>query len=208
MLLFIVGLFCFLVVIGFFVTGNPFKFAAGSLIALVGTGFALLIVIVLWSMTSPCTAPFSDHNNSYCQKQVIQPSTTSSVLPSNPLYTVGGTAQTATANHTGVLPTIVGSCDLTTVSQVGTRLMDGTTNAPIPGTGSAIWYADKGYQVSYEQVPGIDSSQVGDEVKLCLVSVPSDCPPGDDRGKVYSATNVRTGATWQEQDAEHSCGGA
>ena len=108
----------------------------------------------------------------------------------------------------GVLPTKVGQCDFTTVSQIGTRLMDGTTNQPIPGTGSAIWFADGGYQVSYDDIPGVDSSQVGDHVELCLVSLPTDCPPGDDRGKVYSAINQRTQQQWTAQDSEHSCGGA
>jgi len=38
--------------------------------------------------------------------------------------------------------------------------------------------------------------------------VPSDCPKGDDRGKVYSAVNKRTGQGWSLPDAEHMCGGA
>ena len=105
------------------------------------------------------------------------------------------------ANASGV-PVHVGDCVQTSVQQVGTRL-EGT-----PGSGSAIGYANGLSQVSYDQVPGIDSSRPGDPVKLCLVSLPSDCPPGDDRGKVYGGTNLRTGQTWQEADSEHSCGGA
>jgi hypothetical protein len=101
-----------------------------------------------------------------------------------------------------VLPTQVGQCTQTTVKTVGTRL-DGT-----PGSGSAIEYADGGSQVSYDQAPGIDDSQAGDAVKLCLVSIPQGCPAGDDRGKVYAGTNLRTGETWSEADSEHSCGGA
>jgi hypothetical protein len=101
-----------------------------------------------------------------------------------------------------VLPSEVGSCTETTVKTVGPRL-EGT-----PGSGSAIEYADGGTQVSYDQVPGIDNSRVGDSVKLCLVSLPQDCPAGDDRGKVYAATNLRTGETWSQPDSEHSCGGA
>jgi hypothetical protein len=101
-----------------------------------------------------------------------------------------------------VLPTQVGQCTQTTVKTVGTRL-DNT-----PGSGSAIGYANGGTQVSYDQVPGIDDSQAGDSVKLCLLSLPQDCPAGDDRGKVYAATNLRTGETWSEPDSEHSCGGA
>jgi hypothetical protein len=100
------------------------------------------------------------------------------------------------------LPTEVGQCAQTIVKTVGTRL-DGT-----PGSGSAIEYADGGSQVSYDQVPGIDDSRPGDPIKLCLVSAPQGCPAGDDRGKVYAGTNLRTGETWSEADSEHSCGGA
>lgn len=101
-----------------------------------------------------------------------------------------------------VLPTAVGQCAQTTVKEVSTRLED------TPGSGSAISYSNGGGQVSYDQVPGIDHSQAGDPIKLCLVSLPQDCPPGDDRGKTYAATNQRTGETWTEADSEHSCGGA
>jgi hypothetical protein len=109
---------------------------------------------------------------------------------------------------TGILPTVVGQCDGTTNTQIGTRLTDGSTGNPIPGTGSAIWYADGGYQVSYDTVQGIADSQIGDHVNLCLVSIPTNCPIGDNRGRVYQATNLRTGENWEASDAEHSCGGA
>jgi hypothetical protein len=49
---------------------------------------------------------------------------------------------------------------------------------------------------------------VGDKVELCLVALPEDCPPGDDRGKLYAATNERTGESWEMLDAVHMCGGA
>jgi hypothetical protein len=99
------------------------------------------------------------------------------------------------------LPTEVGECSETTIEDIGYRLGD-------PDSGSAISYANGGGQVSYDTIPEIHRSRVGDEVKLCLVSVPEDCPPGDDRGKVYSATNLRTGESWEAPDSQHSCGGA
>jgi len=99
-------------------------------------------------------------------------------------------------------PTAVGQCAQTTVQEVGTRLEN------TPGSGSAISYANGINQVSYDQVPGIDASQPGDAIKLCLASLPQNCPPGDDRGKTYTATNLRTGQTWTEADSEHMCGGA
>ena len=39
-------------------------------------------------------------------------------------------------------------------------------------------------------------------------SVPENCPPGDDRGKIYKATNLRTNESWEAPDSQHSCGGA
>jgi hypothetical protein len=105
------------------------------------------------------------------------------------------------------LPTTVGQCSKTNVSKIGTRLTDGTTHQNIIGSGSAINYTNGGYQVSYDTIQGIEDSNVGDEVNLCLVSIPTGCPAGDYRGRVYSAANLRTNETWQAPDSEHSCGG-
>lgn len=106
------------------------------------------------------------------------------------------------------LPTAVGECSTTTVSKIGTRLTEGVNGPDIPGSGSLIFYADGGSQVSYDTIPAIERSQVGDKVLLCLVSIPTSCPPGDDRGRVYNAKNIRTGETWRLPDSQHSCGGA
>lgn len=99
------------------------------------------------------------------------------------------------------LPTEIGACSETTIEDIGYRLGD-------PDSGSAISYANGGGQVSYDTIPEIHRSRVGDPVRPCLVSIPEDCPPGDDRGKVYSATNLRTGESWEAPDSQHSCGGA
>jgi len=99
------------------------------------------------------------------------------------------------------LPTEIGACSETTIEDIGYRLGD-------PDSGSAISYANGGGQVSYDTIPEIHRSRVGDPVRLCLVSIPEDCPPGDDRGKVYSATNLRTGESSEAPDSQHSCGGA
>jgi hypothetical protein len=106
------------------------------------------------------------------------------------------------------LPTKVGQCVDTTIKSVGNRLEDGATNKPMPGSGSAISFANGGYQVSYEQVAAVDSSRPGDPVRMCLASIPQGCPPGDDRGREYKTTNLRTHRSWNLPDAEHSCGGA
>ena len=96
----------------------------------------------------------------------------------------------------------VGACIDATVASVGSRL------DAMPNSGSAILYTNSMSQVSYDAVPGIDHSKTGDTVHLCLTSAPHGCPAGDDRGKVYAATNQRTGETWSAPDSEHACGGA
>ena len=106
------------------------------------------------------------------------------------------------------LPMQVGQCVETRVVKVETRLEDGATHEPMQGSGSAIRFANGGYQVSYDQVGAVDRSRPGDRVRLCLVALPNDCPPGDDRGKMYKTTNLRTHLSWTLPDSEHSCGGA
>jgi hypothetical protein len=113
-----------------------------------------------------------------------------------------------TSDATSTPPTKVGQCFKTIVSKIGTRLADSTTGQNIAGSGSEIEYTNGIHQVSYEAVQGIEDSLVGDEINLCLLSIPQNCPIGDDRGKFYSATNLRTGENWQASDSEHSCGGA
>ena len=88
------------------------------------------------------------------------------------------------------------------IASLGSRL-EGS-----PDSGSAVNYANNLYGVSYEVVDAVRSSRVGDPVMLCLVSLPQNCPKGDERGKVYSATNLRTKQGWSLPDAEHMCGGA
>ncbi len=106
------------------------------------------------------------------------------------------------------LPKYVGQCSLTKVKTVEARLMDGLTNRPILGSGSAIEFANGGYQVSYQQEKDVDTSRPGDLVKMCLVSTPKSCPPGDDRGRMYRTTNLRTHGSWTLPNSEHMCGGA
>jgi hypothetical protein len=106
------------------------------------------------------------------------------------------------------LPKHVGQCILKRVEKVETRLIDGATNQPILGSGSAIKFKNGGYQVSYQQEEAVDHSSSGDLVRICLVAVPKDCPPGDDRGRMYRTTNLRTRGSWTLPNSEHMCGGA
>lgn len=95
-------------------------------------------------------------------------------------------------------------CVTTRIKQLGSRL----EGQPESQSGSEVIYANGIFGVSYELVPALQHSRVGDPVRLCLISLPEDCPKGDDRGKIYAAKNLRTGARWELPDAEHMCGGA
>ena len=106
----------------------------------------------------------------------------------------------------GRLPRHLGECVATRVKDVETRLVDG--DQPVPDSGSAIQFTNGGYQVAYETVPPVEASRAGDPVRMCLVALPSHCPPGDERGKRYRVTNLRTHKSWTLPDAEHMCGGA
>jgi hypothetical protein len=106
------------------------------------------------------------------------------------------------------LPTTPGTCELTAISSISSRLADGSTRQPIRGSGSAVSFTNKGYQVSYAEEPAIIRSRRGDKVYMCLMQIPKDCPPSDDRGRIYTTTNLRTMTSWTLPDAEHRCGGA
>lgn len=102
-----------------------------------------------------------------------------------------------------VMPTTIGDCSETTITSITGRV------TPEPNeTGTAVSFANGGHQVSYDKVDAIIRSKVGDKVRTCLDSLPKDCPPGDDRGKVYTTTNERTNESWTMQDSQHGCGGA
>lgn len=108
------------------------------------------------------------------------------------------------------IPTRVAQCTVTKIVAITTRF--GEELKPpandMDSSGSAVGYANEGRQISYSYIAPLAKSRIGDEVLVCLVSIPKDCPPGDDRGKVYSATNLRTKGSWLLPDAQHMCGGA
>ena len=81
------------------------------------------------------------------------------------------------------MPKHVGECATTKVLKVETRLVDGS-GASVKGSGSAVEFANGGYQVSYETVPAVEAARPGDAVTICLVSIPHPCPPGDKRGRI------------------------
>jgi hypothetical protein len=74
------------------------------------------------------------------------------------------------------LPNQIGECVKTQIKSVETRLVDGSTNKPVPGSGSAVNFINGGHQVSYDTVPAIEHSKVGDPVRMCLVSIQKKLP--------------------------------
>ena len=102
------------------------------------------------------------------------------------------------------LPQSIGDCSQARIANIEGRL-NGDRNFE---SGTVVIFTNRGSQVSYDYEAAIIGSQVGDPVTICLVHIPSNCPPGDDRGRVYQTTNQRSGSTWTLPDAEHECGGA
>lgn len=97
---------------------------------------------------------------------------------------------------------------------VKTRVKDFTTRFgnPLPDnqpdTGIYIDYDNGGYIYSYERGRNFDGIARGQPVVLCLMSIPRDCPTGDDRGRIYYTLDLATRQSWVSGDSEHGCGGA
>jgi uncharacterized protein len=109
------------------------------------------------------------------------------------------------------IPTQVGRCTLTKITEITTRFggkLGATRPAPGEDHGTVVTYENKLVGISYGYEEGVAQSRVGDEALVCLVSIPQNCPPGDDRGRMYSGTNLRTKSSWQLSDSQHMCGGA
>ena len=110
------------------------------------------------------------------------------------------------------VPERAGTCSRTKIKAIGTRFHDRQMVIPpkdyTQDEGTTIQYDNGGFQVSYEFDPDVAASRIGDQVIFCLVSIPQNCPPGDDRGKIYSATNLRNQRSWIMPATQHSCGGA
>ena len=100
------------------------------------------------------------------------------------------------------IPQRVGACVETKITHLGTRLEN------TPGSGSAVAFTNGEAQVSYDQVEAVDQSRIGDPVRMCLVSIPKNCPKGDNRGSEYRTSNLRTHRSWQLPNSSHLCGGA
>lgn len=129
------------------------------------------------------------------------------------VMTPPGPMEAQVLNNTG-LPKRLGDCIITKIDWVGTRV-----EAPAPESlspayggrfdpGSQLTFNNGARQVGYETVSAIKESRKGDPIRVCLISFPRHCPKGDNRGRVYRTTNLRTRKSWTLPDSQHRCGGA
>ena len=114
----------------------------------------------------------------------------------------------SSAAVSGGLPMRPGTCTWTKIKRLEHRLAEGKDGPFVPDSGSAVTFENGGNQVSYEELDAVRHSRAGDPVLMCLVSIPQHCPKGDNRGRMYTTTNLRTWESWTMADAEHHCGGA
>lgn len=108
------------------------------------------------------------------------------------------------------VPTRIGTCVATTIARIGTRFTDRLVKPKGDGLdeGTSVDLKNGVYGISYAYVEAVARSRVGDRAITCLVALPTGCPKGDDRGKMYTTTNLRTLDSWTLPDSQHMCGGA
>ena len=75
-------------------------------------------------------------------------------------------------------------------------------------SGSAADFRNGGHVISYSKEQILLNSRNGDRIRMCLVSIPTNCPPGDNRGRMYQIINVRTHDSAVMSNSQHMCGGA
>jgi hypothetical protein len=108
-----------------------------------------------------------------------------------------------------ILPSKVGECADTTITSITDRFgADLTPSRKGSEKGTFVRFSNSGVQVSLVKESAIVRSQVFDKVNMCLVEIPKGCQPGDNRGRVYKTTNLRTKESWSLANDVKSCGGA
>lgn len=105
------------------------------------------------------------------------------------------------------LPTRPGDCARTRVETVTTRFGE-PIDYENADAGTAIAFDNGLYQVSYGRGDEFFDVAAGDDAIVCLMSIPRDCPAGDERGRVYYTLDLKTQTHWALADSQHLCGGA
>lgn len=112
----------------------------------------------------------------------------------------GGGAATA-------MPTKPGECVRTRITEITTRFGEPATYEN-QDQGTAIAFDNGGYQVSYGRGDEFANVAAGQDAVVCLMSIPRDCPAGDERGRMYYTLDLKTQTQWTLPDSQHLCGGA
>jgi hypothetical protein len=121
----------------------------------------------------------------------------------------GSLLTTSLSASTDRLPTRAGECRQSRIVQIATRWGETLTyDQEDSSSGSLVRFSNGGIQMTFFKVRELFRSRVRDRVRICLVKVLEDCPPGDDRGRSYRTTNLRTGESWTLPDDTRMCGGA
>ena len=107
-------------------------------------------------------------------------------------------------------PGRIGTCESSVIVSIGTRFNDPLVKPKRDDidAGASVQLKNGVYGVSYEYIAALGNSRIGDRVITCLTSIPKGCPKGDDRGRFYTTTNLRTQESWSLPDSQHMCGGA
>ena len=108
------------------------------------------------------------------------------------------------------IPQTSGQCVLTKIKSITTRWGEEITNDNA-GDGTSVEYDNGGSLVEYQRSDTFTNMsnvvKAGHPAVMCLVSIPHDCPIGDDRGRVFYSYDLVTATDWLMADSQHSCGG-
>src|SRR4051794_1814442 len=159
-------------------------------------------------VSSPTAVPAGRHGAVCLPPMSADCRATSVSVPRFPRLTgsLPSTFAQGRAPESSSLPAKPGQCVTTQVASVTSRLEGEPPGAFESGT--AINFSNGGHQVSNERESALIASKRGDRVIMCLTAIPRGCPPGDDRGRYYTVTNLRTRSSWSLPDSQHLCGGA
>lgn len=104
-------------------------------------------------------------------------------------------------------PEQAGECVRTRIESVTTRFGNALSSNNVQ-EGIAIRYAAGLGVVDYDRSWRMDHLAPGHDVVVCLMSIPFDCPQGDDRGRLYYNYHPGAQIQWIMTDTQHMCGGA
>jgi hypothetical protein len=164
------------------------------------SGLSLLLVVAACTqpvaLNSPADRGISDRSIANASPDRWQP-------PPDPVFV------DESVQPSSILPSTVGQCADTTITMITDRFgADLTPSKKGSEKGTFVRFSNSGVQVSLVKESAIVRSQVFDKVNMCLVEIPKDCQPGDNRGRVYKTTNLRTKESWSLPNDVKSCSGA